>query len=140
VRVVGDPNREVPYINVNAIARRCTVAVMAAAFAAAPLLLSAVSHADPEPDPPPPVDLRLECENINVQGVFSTMVSTDGVTHSVCQYIVEGYFYYDLYDNGVYTGTLINKNGEKTPIERPEIPPFQPLPKDFPLTPYPGTF
>jgi hypothetical protein len=104
------------------------------------MVLSPVSRADPDPDPPPPVDLQAQCENIDVQGVYSSMVSTDGVAHAVCQYIVEGYFYYDLYDNGVYTGTLINKNGEKVPTERPDIAPFARLPESFPLQPYPGAF
>jgi hypothetical protein len=128
----------VPFINVNAIARR--VAVIAAAFAAAPLLLSGVSHADPDPDPAAPVDPRAECESFDVGGVFSTTTSQDGVTHSVCTYIVEGFFYYDDYDNGLYTGTLVNRDGAKVPTARPEIAPLVALPKGFPLMPLPGGF
>lgn len=129
-----------PYINVNAIARSCRVAAIAAAFAAAPLLLSAVSHADPDPDPPAPVDLRVECESAAIQGAFSSTTSPDGVTHDVCTYIEDGYFYYDNYDNGVYTGTLVNRNGETVPTERPQLAPLVPLPKGFPLVPFPGGF
>jgi hypothetical protein len=134
------PKRKVPFINVNAIARGCRIAAVAAAFAAAPLLLSGVSHADPDPDPPPPVDLQAECESANIQGAFSSTTSPDGVSHGVCTYIEDGYFYYDNYDNGVYTGTLVNRNGETVPAERPQLAPLVPLPRGFPLVPFPGGF
>jgi hypothetical protein len=131
----------VPLINVNAIARSCSAAAIAAAFAAAPLLTSAVSHAEPDPDPP--VDLRVECESAAIQGAFSSTTSPDAVTHAVCTYIEDGYFYYDNYDNydnGVYTGALVNRNGETVPTERPALAPLVPLPRGFPLVPFPGGF
>jgi hypothetical protein len=130
----------VPFINVNAIARSCRVAVVATAFAAAPLLVSAVSHADPESDPPAPIDVQAACESADIQGSYSSTTSPDGVTHAVCSYIEDGYFYYDNYDNGVYTVTLINKNGAITPTERPQLAPLVPLPPGFPLVPFPGGF
>lgn len=125
-----------PFINVNAI--RC--AVLAAAFAAGPLLLSAAANADPDPDPASPVDPRAQCESLDVGGVFTTTTSPDGVAHSVCTYIVEGFFYYDNYDNGVYTDTLINKDGAKVPTARPDVAPLVPLPQGFPIAPLPGGF
>lgn len=99
------------------------VAVVAAAFAAAPLLLSAVAHAEPDPNAAPLVDPAALCASPDVGGVFiAAPAAPDGVARSECQYIVEGYFYYDNYENGAYTGTLVYKDGAKVPTERPVIP------------------
>jgi hypothetical protein len=111
-----------------------------AAFAAAPLILSAVAHADPDPDAPTG-DPRAVCESPDFGGVFTEdPASPDGVTHAVCQYIVEGAFYYDNYDNGVYAGTLVYRDGAKVPTQRPVMPETFPLPGKLPLVPFPGPF
>ena len=107
-----------PKFDVHAIAR---IAALAAASAAFPLLLSSVASAEPVPEPVP-VDPRAECESPNMGGVFVTTPSPDAVARSECQYIVEGHFYYDNYENGVYTGTLVYRDGAKVPTERPPIP------------------
>jgi hypothetical protein len=104
----------------------CRRAWVAAAVAAAPLLLSATAHAQPAP---PPVDPRAGCESPAFGGRF---VPVDA-THAECHYIVEGSFYYDLYDNGVYTGTLVYRDGQKTPTERPQIPETFTVPGGVPL-------
>jgi len=98
-----------------------------AALAVTPLVLSAVAHADP--DPAVPVgDPRAECESLEFGGVW---VDNDA-PHSLCQYIVEGQFYYDNYDNGSYTGTLVYKDGAKVPTERPVMPGLLTVPSGRP--------
>lgn len=117
-----------PLINIAAHARRRTVAGLAAAFAAAPLLWSGVAHAQPAPGVPP-VDPRAACEAPDFGGVFVTVTAT----LSECNYIVAGSFYYDNYDNGVYTGTLVYRDGAKVPTERPQIPETFAMPGGMPL-------
>ena len=119
---------KVPLINTAAHARRRTVAGVAAAFAAAPLLLSGVAHAQPGPVVPP-VDPRAACESPDFGGAFVTI----SPTHSECQYIVSGSFYYDNYDDGAYTGTLVYRDGGKVPTERPQIPGTFTMPGGVPL-------
>jgi hypothetical protein len=119
----------VPFINLNAIPRSSrAAAALLVTFAAAPMLLSAVCHADPDPDPAVPIDPRAQCESADVMGVFITTTTPDAVVHSECQYIVSGLFYYDNYDNGAYTGTLVYWDGAKVPTERPAITPLLVLP------------
>ena len=98
------------------------------------MLLSAVCHADPDPDPDPvvPIDLRAQCESSDVMGVFITTTTPDAVVHSECQYIVSGLFYYDNYDNGAYTGTLVYWDGAKVPTERPQLPEVFTVPAGLP--------
>lgn len=96
------------------------VATFAVAFAVAPTVLSAVAHADPDPNVPA-VDARAQCESMQFGGVFVADVQ-DGVPRGVCQYIVEGQFYYDTYENGTYLGTSVYRDGATRPIERPIIP------------------
>lgn len=128
-----------PFINASAIRRGRKVAALVAAFAAAPLVCSAVAHSDP--DPVVPADPRAECESPEFGGVFiTTSAAQDPVSHSVCQYIVEGYFYYDNYDNGAYTGTLVYRDGAKVPTERPVMPELLNSPGGLPLIPFPGQF
>jgi hypothetical protein len=97
----------VPVFNVPAM---CAVA----ALAAAPIVLSAVAHAQPNPAVPVG-DPRAACESFEFGGVWVD----NGPPHAVCQYIVEGQFYYD---NGLYTGTLVYRDGANVPTERPVIP------------------
>lgn len=110
----------VPVLNV-------TVKWALAALAATPLVLSAAAHADPNPAVPVG-DPRAECESLEFGGVW---VDT-GAPHSVCQYIVEGQFYYDNYDNGSYTGTLVYRDGAKVPTQRPVIPELLTVPSGRP--------
>ncbi|MEW5810774.1 MAG: hypothetical protein AB1925_15100 [Actinomycetota bacterium] len=100
---------------INTRSRRCRLAGLAAVFAAAPLLLGGPAHAQPGS---PPVDPRTGCESPEFGGVFVAVTAT----RAECQYIVAGSFYYDDYDNGVYTGTLVYRDGAKVPTERPQIP------------------
>jgi hypothetical protein len=151
----------VPLINNNVIGRGRKVAAVLAGLAAASVVLSAVALADPDPGPDPGpgpgpgpsadanadlgaaadagapvVDLKAQCESPEVGGVFVT--APGQVTHSECQYIVEGYFYYDNYDNGAYTGTLVYRDGAKVPTERPQLPELlTAIPSDKPLI-FPG--
>jgi hypothetical protein len=46
---------------------------------------------------------------------------------------VTGSFYYDNYDNGVYAGTLVYRDGERVPTERPQIPEAIAMPGGVPL-------
>jgi len=124
----------VPFINASAIRRGRKVAALVAAFAAAPLVWSAIAHSDP--DSAVPADPRAECESPEFGGVFITT----SAAQSVCQYIVEGYFYYDNYDNGAYTGTLVYRDGAKVPTERPVMPELLNSPRGLPLVPFPGQF
>ena len=129
-----------PFINASAISRGRKVAALVAAFAAAPLVCSAVAHSDPDPVVPAG-DPRAECESPEFGGVFITAATPqDAATHSECQYIVEGYFYYDNYDNGAYTGTLVYRDGAKVPTERPMMPELLTSPRGLPLVPFPGQF
>jgi hypothetical protein len=125
----------VPFINASAIRRGREVAALVAAFAAAPLVCSAVAHSDPDPVVPAD-DPRAQCEAPEFGGVFVTA----SAAHSECQYIVEGYFYYDNYDNGAYTGTLVYRDGAKVPTERPVMPELLNSPRGLPLVPFPGQF
>jgi hypothetical protein len=127
----------VPLINASAIARCRKLAALAAAIAAAPLFVGAVAHAEPEPIAPAP-DPRAECEAPEFGGVFVTA----NAAHSECQYIVEGYFYYDNYDNGAYTGTLVYRDGAKVPTERPVMPESLNMPGggSAPVIPFPMQF
>lgn len=117
------------------------VAVLAAAMAG-PLLLSAVAHAEPDPAAPV-VDVRAQCESVEFGGVFVPTPATDGTAaRAECQYIVEGQFFYDTYDNGAYVGTLVYRDGAKVPTERPVIPENFTMPGGGP-TPnfvFPGQF
>ena len=106
--------------------RRCGLAGLAAAFAAAPVLLSGAAHSQPAP---PPVDPRIGCESPEFGGVFVPVTAT----YAECQYIVTGSFYYDGYDNGVYTGTLVYRDGAKVPTERPQMPETFTAPGGVPL-------
>jgi hypothetical protein len=108
----------VPFINIHATGR---LAILAVACAALPLLVSATAHAEPDPAvPPAPVDARAQCEAPDFGGVFVPDPANPALAE--CQYIVEGLFYYDTYDNGVYTGTLVHQDGAKVPTERPQMP------------------
>jgi hypothetical protein len=109
---------------INADARRCGSA--AAAITAAALLLCGTAHAQPAPAP---VDPKAGCEAPEFGGVFVPVTPE----HAECHYIVSGAFYYDLYDNGAYTGTLVYRNGEKVPTERPPIPETFTAPGGVPL-------
>jgi hypothetical protein len=129
----------VPLINNNVIGRGRKVAALVAALAAAPVVLSAVAHADPDPNAPA-IDPKAQCDSPEVGGVFTTSTTPDQVTHSVCQYIVEGNFYYDNYENATYTGTLVYRDGAKVPTERPQLPELLAVPSDLPLVPFPGQF
>ena len=115
------------------------VAVLAAAFAAAPLLASAVAQAEPDPAVAV-VDPQAQCEAPDFGGHYVAGASEDGVARGVCQYIVEGYFYYDNYENGTYTGTLVYKDGAKVPTQRPQIPGLLDVPGGMPLVVFPGQF
>ena len=106
-----------PFIRANVIGR---VVAIVAACATAPLVLTAVAHADPDPNPPA-TDLRAQCESPEFGGVLVTD-EQQGVQRSVCQYIVTGNFYYDTYENGVYTGTAVYRDGKTVPTERPVMP------------------
>jgi hypothetical protein len=96
------------------------VAALAAAVLAVALSSSATAHAEPAPDVPA-ADPKAQCESPEVGGLFVPAPSTDAVTHAVCQYIVDSYFYYDTYDDGAYTGTLVYRDGAKVPTERPVL-------------------
>lgn len=115
-----------PLINTAAHARCRRVAVLAAAFAVAPLLMSGVANAQPGV---PPVDPRAACEAPDFGGAYVTVTAT----LSECHYIVSGAFYYDNYDNGVYTGTLVYRDGAKVPTERPQMPETFTMPGGVPL-------
>jgi hypothetical protein len=130
----------VSLINDDVSGRGRKVAALFAALAAAPVVLSAVAKADPDPGIPAD-DPRAQCESPEFGGVFITGATTpDAVTHAVCQYIVEGLFYYDNYDNGAYTGTLVYQDGAKVPTERPKIPELLTVPSNLPNVPFPGQF
>jgi hypothetical protein len=121
-------------INNNVIGRGRKVAAFVAALAAGPLVLSAVAHADPGPDPDAPsVDPKAQCDSPEVGGVLTTSTTPDQVTHATCQYIVEGQFYYDNYENGTYTGTLVYRDGAKVPTERPQLPELLTIPSELPF-------
>jgi hypothetical protein len=107
----------VPVFNATAM---CAIA----ALAATPFVLSAAAHADPAPVGDP----RAECESPAFGGHWVDEVPP----HAVCQYIVEGQFYYDSYDNGSYTGTLVYRDGSKVPTERPVIPELLTIPNGLP--------
>ncbi|XTP34151.1 hypothetical protein ACORG1_28600 [Mycobacterium sp. TJFP1] len=62
-------------------------------------------------------------------GAYVTITAT----LSECHYIVSGAFYYDNYDNGVYTGTLVYRDGAKMPTERPQMPDTFTMPGGVPL-------
>ena len=130
-----------PLINASAIARGRRVAALAAACAVGPILLSAVARAEPDPVAPAP-NPQAACEAPDFGGVFVTgPVSQDGTTHDQCQYIVEGHFYYDNYDNGTYTGTLVYRDGARVPTERPVMPEMLQVPGGrLPVVPFPGQF
>jgi hypothetical protein len=126
----------VPSISTTEIGRRRAVARFVAAFATAllvpsALVLSAEAHADPDPNAPA-IDPKAQCESLDVGGVFVTDVQ-NGVPRSVCQYIVEGYFYYDTFENGTYLGTSVYKDGATRPTQRPDIPEvFGPVSRPMP--------
>ena len=130
-----------PLINASAIARARRVAALAAACAAGPLLLCGIARADPDPVAPA-ADPQAACEAPDFGGVFVTApASQDGTTHGQCQYIVEGHFYYDNYDNGTYTGTLVYRDGARVPTERPVMPETLQVPGGrLPVVPFPGQF
>jgi hypothetical protein len=124
---------------VHPFTRGRTAAVLAA-LAAAPLLLSATAHAEPDPAAPPP-DPKAACEAPEFGGLYNVVPSDDGVARGFCQYIVEGRFYYDNYENGTYTGTLVYQDGAKVPTERPQMPENLQLPiGNMPVVPFPGQF
>jgi hypothetical protein len=126
----------VPLINKDVIGRGRKVAALVAALAAAPVVLSAVAHADPDPGPDPDapsVDPKAQCDSPEVGGVFTASTTPDQVTRAVCQYIVEGHFYYDNYENGTYTGTLVYRDGAKVPTERPQMPEVLTVPGNVPV-------
>jgi hypothetical protein len=129
----------VPLINASAIGRGRRVAALAAACAVGPLLLCGIARADPVAPAPDP---QAACEAPDFGGVFVTApASQDGTTHDQCQYIVEGHFYYDNYDNGIYTGTLVYRDGARVPTERPVMPEMLQLPGGhLPVVPFPGQF
>ena len=119
-----------PLINNNVIGRGRKVAALVVALAAAPVVLSAVAHADPDA----PADPKAQCEAPDMGGVFiADATSQDGVAHAECQYIVEGHFYYDNYENGTYTGTLVYRDGAKVPTERPQMPEVLTVPGSVPI-------
>jgi hypothetical protein len=111
-------------------------AVSAGLLAVLPLLLSPAANAEPAPDLPPP-DPRGQCESPDFGGVF--VVTSP--TLAECQYIVSGAFYYDNYDNGLYTGTLVYRDGAKVPTERPVMPETLTIPNQVPyrVVPFPNT-
>lgn len=124
----------------NARVRRVRINARAIAvvglLAAVPVLLSPVATAEPAPDVPsiPAVDPAAECATPEVDGVYiAEPPAPDGVARSVCQYIVEGSFYYDNYENGLYTGTLVYRDGAKVPTERPKLPEVLNLPGGLPV-------
>jgi hypothetical protein len=129
----------VPLINASAIARGRRVAALAAACAVGPIILCGIASADPVAPAP---DARAACEAPDFGGVFVIgPASQDGTTHDQCQYIVEGHFYYDNYDNGTYTGTLVYRDGARVPTERPVMPEMLQVPGGrSPLIPFPGQF
>jgi hypothetical protein len=155
----GRVDWKVPLIKEYSIGRGRKVLALVAALAAAPVVLSAVANADPDPDPNPDpgvpaaadtpaadpgvpaADPKAQCESREVGGVFVAGATTpDGVTHAACQYIISGHFYYDNYDNGAYTGTLVYRDGAKVPTERPPMPELLTVPTDLPVIPFPGQF
>lgn len=120
-----------PLINATSINRAAAV-LAAAGSAAAALLFGAVAHADPDPNAPV-VDLKAQCESFEFGGVFvAEPTAPDGVARAVCQYTVDGYFYYDNYENGAYTETLVYRDGAKVPTERPQIPETLTVPEGLP--------
>ena len=129
------------FINAPWINRGLEVAALAAMCVTAPLLLSAVAHAEPDPAAPP-LDVQAACESLEFGGVYvPTPDAQDGVARAQCQYIVEGYFYYDNYDNGAYTGTLVYRDGAKVPTEHPVMPGLMDVAGGkLPMVPFPGQF
>ncbi len=117
-----------PLINTAAQTRRRAAACLVAAFAAAPFLANGAAHAQPGPGVPT-VDPRAACESPDWGGAYVTITAT----LSECHYIVSGAFYYDNYDNGVYTGTLVYRDGAKMPTERPQMPDTFTMPGGVPL-------
>lgn len=106
------------------------------------MLACAVAHAEPAPDAPV-VDPKAQCEAPEFGGVFvPEPESQDGVARAACQYIVEGKFYYDNYENGLYTGTLVYWDGAKVPTDRPTMPETLIMPGGMPapIVPFPGQF
>jgi hypothetical protein len=100
--------------------RRRAVAALVVACATAPFALIGVANAEPDPNAPA-IDPKAQCETPEVGGVFVTDVK-DGVSRSVCQYIVSGHFYYDTFENGTYVGTSVYQDGATRPTERPVMP------------------
>jgi hypothetical protein len=118
-------------INNNVIGRGRNVAALIVTLAAA-IVLSAVANADP--DPGAPVDPKAQCEAPDMGGVYiADATSQDGAAHAECQYIIEGHFYYDNYENGTYTGTLVYRDGAKVPTERPQMPEVLTVPGNVPI-------
>lgn len=138
------PNAVAPYGR-NARVRRVPVtklAAVAAAFVVAPLVQSAVAQAEPDPNVPA-VDPAAFCASPEVGGVLTTAPpAPDGVTRVQCQYIVSGSFYYDNYENGVYAGTLVYRDGATVPTERPQLPELLNMPGNLPMPviPFPNQF
>lgn len=128
-------------INTSEITRGHRVAALIAACAVGPLLLCGIARAEPDPVAPAP-DPQAMCEAPDFGGVFvAGPTSQDGTTHAQCQYIVEGHFYYDNYDNGTYTGTLVYRDGARVPTERPVMPDTLQVPGGrLPVMPFPGQF
>ncbi|PRC43626.1 hypothetical protein C6A85_000000104375 [Mycobacterium sp. ITM-2017-0098] len=117
-----------PLINTAAQTLRRRAACLVAALAAAPLLVNGAAHAQPGPGAPP-ADPRAACESPDFGGAYVAITAT----LSECHYIVSGAFYYDNYDNGVYTGTLVYRDGAKVPTERPQVPDTFTMPGGVPL-------
>ena len=128
-----------PLINTSAIGRARWAAALASACAFGALSLCGIAGADPVAPAPDP---QAACEAPDFGGVFVTgPASQDGTTHGQCQYIVEGHFYYDNYDNGTYTGTLVYRDGARVPTERPVMPETLQVPGGrLPVVPFPGQF
>ncbi|MDG4665180.1 hypothetical protein [Mycobacterium sp. 236(2023)] len=101
---------------------------VAATLGAAALSLAGMAHAQPGPIAPP-LDPQVQCESPEFGGVFVPVTAT----HSECQYIVAGNFYYDNYDDGVYSGTLVYRDGGKVPTKRPQMPETFTMPGGVPL-------
>lgn len=122
-------------IKTTVIGRRCSAgALIACAVGSAVLLSAATANAVPDPNAPA-ADPRAQCESREVGGVFISGVD-DELPRSVCQYIVEGYAYYDNYENGAYTGTTVYRDGAQMPTERPATSAPIQLPARFPLMPF----
>jgi hypothetical protein len=126
-------------INASAIGRGRWAAALASVCAVGALFLCGIAGADPVAPAPDP---QAACEAPDFGGVFVTApASQDGTTRGQCQYIVEGHFYYDNYDNGTYTGTLVYRDGARVPTERPVMPEMLQVPGGrSPIIPFPGQF